>query len=215
MPPSAASEDSQITLTVVSEARGEASAARQQPAKYCTVRRGDRLSKIARRYHVSLRALAKANGLKVHSLIRPGMRLRIPGPAAKAERGTPDVMVTGGSRLGDSALKYRGVPYRYAGMSSRGMDCSGLVARVLLAHGIRAPHSSRALYRLGKPASRAELKPDDLVFFRTRGRGISHVGIYLGNGEFVHASSGRGRVQTDSLDSGYYARRFVGARRIG
>jgi cell wall-associated NlpC family hydrolase len=94
------------------------------------------------------------------------------------------------------------------------MDCSGLVARVLRIQGVIAPHSSRELYKLGRRVTRKELEPGDLVFFRTRGRGISHVGIYMGEGQFVHASSGGGRVQVDSLDSGYYARRLVGARRV-
>jgi cell wall-associated NlpC family hydrolase len=94
------------------------------------------------------------------------------------------------------------------------MDCSGLVARVLNSHGITAPHNSRALYRLGKAVARKDLRSGDLVFFHTRGRGISHVGIYMGGGKFVHASSGKGRVRVDTLDEGYYARRYVGARRV-
>jgi cell wall-associated NlpC family hydrolase len=94
------------------------------------------------------------------------------------------------------------------------MDCSGLVYRVLASHGIRAPHNSRALYRLGKSVAREDLQAGDLVFFHTRGRGISHVGIYLGDGKFIHASSAKGRVRVDRLDEGYYARRYVGARRV-
>lgn len=177
--------------------------ATREKARWYTVRRGDRLSRIAARLHVTSRALAKANGISTRHRLRPGERLRIPTTKAKAAA-APTTSVDSSRPLGTTALGYRGVPYRYAGMSARGMDCSGLVARVLQTHGIRAPHSSRALYGLGKPVSRAELKPDDLVFFRTGGRGISHVGIYLGNGQFVHASSGGGRVRVDTLDSGYY-----------
>jgi cell wall-associated NlpC family hydrolase len=99
-------------------------------------------------------------------------------------------------------------------MTTRGMDCSGLVARVLAMHGINAPHSSRALYKLGRAVSRTELQPGDLVFFNTNGRSISHVGLYVGEGEFIHASSGRGRVRVDTLEKGYYHRRYVGARRV-
>jgi cell wall-associated NlpC family hydrolase len=192
-----------------------------QPKVY-TVRKGDSLSRIARQQGITVSALAKANGLKARSLIRIGTQLRIHSAGTEATREVPKenrgiasaAGVVDGPKLGDSALRYRGVPYRYAGMSSRGMDCSGLVARVLQAHGVRAPHNSRALYKLGTTVSRAKLKADDLVFFSTRGRGISHVGIYLGGGKFVHASSGGGRVQVDSLDSGYYAKRFAGARRL-
>ena len=99
-------------------------------------------------------------------------------------------------------------------MSSRGFDCSGLVARVLRTHGIRAPHNSAAMYRLGKSVRKSSLKAGDLVFFRTRGRRISHVGIYTSGGYFVHASTGQRQVRLDSLRTGYYARRYVGARRL-
>jgi len=85
---------------------------------------------------------------------------------------------------------------------------------VLLSHGIKAPHSSRQLYKLGKPVSRDQLQPGDLVFFNTNGRGISHVGIYIGDQKFVHASSAGGKVRVDPLDTGYYQRRYVGARRV-
>ena len=112
-----------------------------------------------------------------------------------------------------TALSYRGVRYRYAGMTSRGMDCSGLISRVLMAHGIRAPHSSRALFSLGRSVPYSELRAGDLLFFSTRRRGISHVGMYVGDGKFVHSSTGRG-VVISSLSEGYYAKRMVGARRV-
>jgi cell wall-associated NlpC family hydrolase len=99
-------------------------------------------------------------------------------------------------------------------MSDRGMDCSGLVARVLKAHGIKAPHNAASLYHLGVPVPSGKLRPGDLVFFHTTRRGISHVGIYMGKGQFVHASSGGGCVEVDRMDEGYYHRRFVGARRL-
>jgi len=200
------------------DAAGAARSSQQTPQppppadRFYTVRKGDRLFRIARRFQVSLRALTQANQITEHSIIRPGQRLRIPSGSSKAEARQESLQSP--SELVETALSYRGVPYRYAGMSSRGMDCSGLVARVLRLHGVMAPHNSRQLFKLGTPVSRAELRPGDLVFFRTRGRSISHVGIYIANGQFVHASSGGGRVQIDSLDSGYYAQRLVGARRL-
>lgn len=112
------------------------------------------------------------------------------------------------------ALGYLGARYRYGGSGSRGFDCSGFTSYIYRQHGISLPHNSAAQYRVGKPVSRSELRPGDLVFFRTRGRRISHVGIYIGNGKFVHASSARGRVRVDTLNSGYYHQRYVGARRI-
>ncbi len=198
-----------ITITVAQE---PLAAEKPAPRSY-TVRKGDSLSRIAKRFGVTTQALAKANGLKSRRHLRAGLKLQIPGAGQKQESAR-DAEVSSTWGLGGSALLYRGVPYRYAGMSSRGMDCSGLVARVLQLHGIRAPHNSRELYKIGKPVAKQNLQPDDLVFFSTRGKGISHVGIYLGDGKFVHASSGGGQVRTDTLTEGYYARRYVGARRI-
>jgi cell wall-associated NlpC family hydrolase len=204
-----AQTEAPITISVAEE---PSAAEKPSPRSY-TIRKGDSLSRIAKRFGVTTRELAKANGLKSPNHLRVGVKLRIPG-AARKQAATQDTSVYSTWGLGGSALLYRGVPYRYAGMSSRGMDCSGLVARVLQLHGIRAPHNSRELYKIGNPVARKDLQPDDLVFFSTRGKGISHVGIYLGGGEFVHASSAGRQVRTDSLAEGYYAKRYVGARRI-
>ncbi len=119
--------------------------------------------------------------------------------------------------LVESAKKFLGVRYRYGGSSpSRGFDCSGFVYYLLSRYGIRAPHSAAELFKMGKPVSRSDLKPGDLVFFKNtaRRRGITHVGIYIGNGKFIHSSSGRGRVTITNLSDPYYALRFVGARRL-
>jgi peptidoglycan endopeptidase LytE len=176
------------------------------------VQRGDNLSLIAQRFGVPVKALVRANDITNPNLIHPGRRLVIPAPGLEpaSEEGTDPLQ----SSLVETALHYRGVPYRYAGMTTRGMDCSGLVARVLRTHGIDAPHNSKALYKLGKPVAKGDLQPGDLVFFHTTRPGISHVGIYIGNGKFVHASSSRGSVRVDQLDSGYYQKRLVGARRL-
>lgn len=113
------------------------------------------------------------------------------------------------------AYSYRGARYRSGGMSSRGFDCSGFVAYVYATtKGIKLPHSSRAQFRCGTPVSKSELLPGDMVFFNYRGRGVSHVGLYTGNGKFIHASTRRTGVRVDSLNSSSYSRRFVGARRL-
>jgi len=138
-------------------------------------------------------------------------------PKVDARQSQPQVSQqkakTEGGAAVATALSYRGVRYRYAGMTSRGMDCSGLISRVLMAHGLRAPHSSRALFNLGRAVRYNELRQGDLLFFTTRRRGISHVGMYVGDGKFVHSSTGRG-VVISSLSEGYYAKRMVGARRV-
>jgi cell wall-associated NlpC family hydrolase len=113
-----------------------------------------------------------------------------------------------------TALRFRGVPYRYAGMSSRGIDCSGLISRVLTAHGIKAPHSSAALFTMGERVRFEDLRSGDLLFFVTRGKHVSHVGLYIGDGKFVHASSRSGGVIVSSVYETYYAKRLAGARRL-
>ncbi|MCS6949987.1 MAG: NlpC/P60 family protein [Armatimonadota bacterium] len=125
----------------------------------------------------------------------------------------------GGSSLGEvivrTASRYQGVRYRWGGSSRSGFDCSGFTRYIYRQRaGIELPHSASAQFRRGTPVSREELQPGDLVFFQTYRRGASHVGIYIGNGKFIHASSARGRVRIDSLDEGYYRQRYLGARRI-
>ncbi len=183
------------------------------PALY-TVKRGDSLWLVAKRNRTTPRAIAALNGIRSTSKLRAGQRLKLPGRAHPKAAAQPTAKPQQASNLVETALRYRGVRYRYAGTTTRGMDCSGLVSRVLNSNGIAAPHNSRALYRLGKSVAKASLRSGDLVFFSTRGRGISHVGIYIGDGKFVHASSGQGRVRVDTLMDGYYSRRYVGARRV-
>lgn len=122
----------------------------------------------------------------------------------------------GKSELVETALQFQGVPYRWGGTTSRGFDCSGFVYAMFRKYGKTLPHSARELYTKGIPVSKDSLLPGDLVFFHTTRRGISHVGIYIGNGKFIHSSSSRRRrgVQVGILTEGYYAKRFVGARRI-
>ena len=177
--------------------------------QFYVVRKGDSLWRIGRRYGTTAPVLAEMNGLRLKAILPVGLRLQVPsgeggGPASHGD----------GDSLVETALNYRGVRYRWGGMTTRGMDCSGLVARVLNLHGIDAPHNSRALYKIGKSVSRARLQPGDLVFFNTTGRGISHVGLYIGESKFIHASSRRGQVRVDSLTDGYYDRKYVGARRV-
>ncbi|WP_035290371.1 C40 family peptidase [Brevibacillus thermoruber] len=107
-----------------------------------------------------------------------------------------------------------GAPYKSSGTTKNGFDCSGFTRYVFDALGVDLPHSSSAQFKLGVPVSRSDLQPGDLVFFNTNGRSVSHVGIYIGNGMFVHAESGKGVVNTRLNDPYYWGKRFVGAKRI-
>jgi len=114
------------------------------------------------------------------------------------------------------ALLAIGIDYRYGGKSpATGFDCSGLVAHVYQeAWGITLPPTTAAQSRAGVPVSLAELRAGDLVFYDTLRRPYSHVGIYLGEGKFIHAPRTGAQVRIESLHSSYWAQRFNGARRI-
>jgi len=115
------------------------------------------------------------------------------------------------------ALSMLGTPYKFGGSNpEQGLDCSGFVKHVYKeSTNLTLPRSAREMSRLGEPVAKSELKPGDLVFFNTRRRPNSHVGIYKGNGEFVHASSTRRKAVTVSrMDQKYWASRFNGARRV-
>jgi len=112
------------------------------------------------------------------------------------------------------AKGFLGAPYRLGGSSVRGLDCSAFVKKIYEFFDVSLPRTAREQAHVGKHVSRDELKEGDLVFFNTR-RAFGHVGIYIGNNEFVHASSGRERaVRIDTLDKPYYNKRFIKAVRI-
>ncbi len=119
------------------------------------------------------------------------------------------------AKMVNTANRFKGVKYAWGGSSRSGFDCSGFTSYVVRnSVGRTLPHSSRAQFGKGIPVSKADLKPGDLVFFSTYSKGPSHVGIYVGNGKFVHASHPGSTVKATSLNSGYYKDRFLGARRV-
>ncbi len=114
-----------------------------------------------------------------------------------------------------TAKDQMGIGYRYGGTSRSGFDCSGFVTFVFAKHGVKLPRTSLAMSGVGEKIARNKLQPGDLVFFfTTRANRVSHVGIYIGDNKFIHASSGGGSVRIDSLSKGYYNKRYAGARRV-
>lgn len=111
-------------------------------------------------------------------------------------------------RMQSEIDSWMGTPYVYGGISKSGVDCSGFTQAVYRSIGIEIPRRASSQSVAAETVSRSNLKYGDLVFFNTSGSGISHCGIYLGNGQFVHASSSRGVVR-DILSHPYYSSRFV------
>jgi hypothetical protein len=106
-------------------------------------------------------------------------------------------------------------PYRYGGRTPAGFDCSGFVGYVFAeSAGVSLPRRSEEIWRIGDRVARHELAVGDLVFFNTLGRRFSHVGIYIGDGVFVHAPARGGRVRAERLTDAYWEARYNGARRM-
>ena len=208
-----------------------------------TVREGDTLFGLAARYQVEPGAIVEFNRLKDpdrlavgEKLIVPGGRMPDPPRAQPSARGAAPpspprqpvqqqapqaapAQVPPRSALEvdivNTALEYLGYPYVWGGASPRGFDCSGFVVYVFRQKGIYLPRDLWGMLQVGVPVSRDALRPGDLVFFQNTYRpGLSHVGIYMGNGQFVNAKDEASGVTVSSMYSEYWSSRYYGARRI-
>jgi len=200
-----------------------------------TVNRGETLSRIASRFGVEVDTIVRLNQLQGTN-IGAGQQLRIdqcepyatagssPPPlggrdsagreAGSSSATTADMAVTIPQRVIKLARAMLNVPYRFGGSTLRGIDCSAFVQRVFGLVDVRIPRTAREQYTVGARVVRDEVEIGDLVFFRTYASFPSHVGIYIGENLFIHASSMVDRVTIDSMDRPYYRKRFIGARRL-
>jgi cell wall-associated NlpC family hydrolase len=121
-----------------------------------------------------------------------------------------------GQKIAERASQYLGTRYKFGGHGEGGMDCSGLVFRVWTDLGLGTlPAQTQALFKMGREIEPEELQAGDILFFENTYRhGISHVGIYTKNFEFIHASNSREGVTVDKVTNPYYLKRIVGARRL-
>jgi peptidoglycan DL-endopeptidase CwlO len=162
----------------------------------------------------AVRAYQARHGLIVDGIVGPqtlgSLGIGPTGSQGQAGEDATSAHSTRGARAAAVATRYLGVPYRWGGASPSGFDCSGFVMYVFGRVGVSLPHNAAAQYRYGRPVSRGNLAPGDLVFFD----GLGHVGIYLRGGRFIHAPHTGDVVKISSIWDSWYASRWVGARRL-
>lgn len=228
------------------------SAKKKAEPQYYTVKKGDSLAKIARKFNTSADELKSMNGLK-GSALKLNQKLvvakktasertaratdvneeRTETPRATYDPKTTPIITSAKieqvkelskkEEVSDLTLKDRlmlfakkmlHLPYKFGANGVAGVDCSSYVQKVFGIAGVSLPRSAREQFTVGEAVEKSQLAVGDLVFFQTYARFPSHVGIYLGNNLFIHASSRTKRVTIDSLEHPYYVSRYIGAKRL-
>jgi lipoprotein Spr len=126
-----------------------------------------------------------------------------------------NINITQAKTIDNVAKSYLGTKYKLGGEGHKGFDCSSFVRHVFSKIGIELPRTVLEQFRHGIKVSKVDLDVGDLVFFKKpKGKNPSHVGIYLGDGKFIHASNVKRIIRIDSISDKYFSRTFVGARRV-
>ncbi len=181
-----------------------------------TVKSGDALSKIAEQYDTTTAQLKQFNNLS-SDVIYIGQTLKV--PAQSFSQSTPPIkeqsMQSVKQAIVNDSVNYLGVPYLWGGETPRGFDCSGFVYYMFNKHGVDMKRvTSGDYYKMGTTVSKANLEPGDLVFFGVNQPGVvSHVGFYMGNNEYISATSSNG-IAIYSLDNPYWSKYYMGAKRV-
>jgi LysM repeat protein len=174
--------------------------AQAAPSMY-KVQPGDTLWKISQTYHVSMNDIIAWNHLSNPNLIYPGQVLTLVPPQSTTRQ-----------EIVSYAKQFQGAPYHWGGTSARtGFDCSGFVMTVYQHFGISLPRTAAQQHGVGEPVAKSALQPADLVFFNTTGQPYSHVGIYIGGGQFISATTSKGVTVSNLNDPYYWAARFTAA----
>jgi len=201
--------------------------------KIYTVKKGDNIWEIAKKYNMDAEELMEINEMDSPSLIK-GQKLYLEeDQSVIAELQTNEILTkeieeelkkmpesdefvekSVREKLTLFAKKLINIPYKFGGNSILGIDCSAYVKKVYGLLGIDLPRTAREQFNEGETIEKEELSIGDLVFFRTYASFPSHVGIYLGNDLFIHASEKGKKVKVDSLEAPYFVKRFIGAKRL-
>lgn len=193
--------------------------------KTYTVKRGDSLWKIAKKFSISLSGLKSLNHLEIDKL-KPGQKLLLePEETGEGKRISeadllelskkPEVHEFDTKKnLIINALRMIDIPYKFGGISFIGIDCSAFVQKAFSFINIQLPRTAKEQFTAGNLVKKENIDIGDILFFKTYASFPSHVGIYLGNNLFIHASPMAGRVTIETFDSPYYAKRFIGAKRL-
>ena len=185
-----------------------------------TVKPGDTLYKIAQQANLEPAQVLKLNNLS-SSTIQVGQKLNLGGSAAvsapttaRTIPATPVSRSSNANTVRTAAARFLNIRYMLGGSGAGGIDCSAYTRAVFQQLGVSLPRTARAQFGAGSSVSRGNLQSGDLVFFNTMGGGVSHVGVYLGDGQFANANSYNGRTMIESMTTVYWATRYVGARRV-
>lgn len=206
--------------------------------KYHTVRKKDTVAKVAKRYGLSVTELKELNNISGNKL-KTGRKLivgkspiaddNLPKSPSQSGRVNVSEKIAEVKELSQSdelsslsvneriilfAKKMLDLPYKFGGNGIFGLDCSSFVQKVYSFAGHTLPRSAREQYTVGEAIDKDELHTGDLLFFRTYASFPSHVGIYIGNNLFIHASSRSKKIMIENLDAPYYVKRFIGAKRM-
>lgn len=145
---------------------------------------------------------------------QPVAEVAPPVETTDAASGASAVAPTRLDAIGETAAQFIGTPYRFGGEGPHGIDCSSFVQQVFRENRIELPRTAREQSAVGSEVAQGDLRKGDLVFFQTYASYPSHVGIYLGDGKMIHASSGKGEVTISDMNSDYYRSHFLGAKRV-
>ena len=158
----------------------------------------------------AVKSFQMTQGINADGLVGPSTYAALLGKSMPAVSYTTNSIAR---RVVSDSMNYLGVPYVFGGTTPNGFDCSGYVRYVFANAGVYLPRTADAQYEVGYSVSTSELMPGDLVFFGSGGE-ITHVGIYIGGGRFIHAANPRKGVIISSLSESYYNARYFGANRI-